>query len=89
MTDQLRRWLEEAEQEDDVSKAKREKWKRWIDNWGQFTLRGFLQSTNKAVLTKIPDGHDQEGLEELARLLPWPDAAVRAYSVFSYTEQLI
>ena len=86
MTDQLRRWLQEAEEGDDVSKAIQ--WKRWIDIWCQFTLEGFLQSTYKAVLTKIPDRHDQEGLEELASLLPWPDAAVRAYSVFSYTEQL-
>ena len=86
MTDQLRRWLEETEEGDNVSKAK--KWKRWIDNWCQFTLEGFLQSTYEAVLTKIPHVDDQEGLKDLKCLLPWPDAGVRAYSVFSYTEQL-
>ena len=29
-----------------------------------------------------------KSLEELKKYLPWPDAAITAYSVFSYTEQL-
>lgn len=29
-----------------------------------------------------------KGLQELKKYLPWTDAAITAYSVFSYTEQL-
>ena len=70
-------------------------WNQWIDLWSQFSLDGFLQSTYEAVMTKVEKKVREKkqsisltSLEELKKYLPWPDAAITAYSVFSYTEQL-
>ncbi|KAL9959928.1 hypothetical protein ACROYT_G033306 [Oculina patagonica] len=68
-------------------------WNQWIDVWSQFPLDGFLQSTYEAVMTKVEKKVVESSisltcLEELKKYLPWPDAAITAYSVFSYTEQL-
>ena len=84
MTDQLQRWLKVAG-DDRTEQAKA--WDHWIDIWSQFSLDSFLQSSYEAIMTKVPE-KDQVGLEGLMDLLPWPQEAVRAYSVFSYTEQL-
>ncbi len=83
VTAQLRRWLAG---EDDLATVA-SIWERWIEIWSQFPLDGFLQSTLDAILTKIPD-ESTGGLECLQELVPWPQAAITAYSVFSYTEQL-
>jgi len=70
-------------------------WDLWIDVWSQFPLDGFLQSTYEAVMTKVKKkvlekkhSNPLTTLEELKKYLPWPDAAITAYSVFSYTQQL-
>ena len=70
-------------------------WNQWINIWSQFPLDGFLQSTYEAVLTKvkitvfeIDKSIPLIKLGDLKDYLPWPDAAITAYSVFSYTEQL-
>ena len=87
VTDHLRKLLEEYE--DNPYEA----WKQWINIWSQFPLDGFLQSTYDAVMTKVKraapflETLDQD-LEDLKKYLPWPDAAVTAYSIFCYTEQL-
>ena len=72
-----------------------EAWKQWIDVWSQFPLDGFLQSTYEAVKTKFEEkvleenhGIPLTSLQELKKYLPWPDAAITAYSVFNYTQQL-
>lgn len=70
-------------------------WNQWIDVWSQFPLDGFLKSTYEAVMTKFKKKVREEQynipstrLEELKRYLPWPEAAITAYSVFTYTQQL-
>ena len=70
-------------------------WNQWIDVWSQFPLDGFLQSTYEAVMAKVEKKVFEKKhsiplttLEELQKYIPWPDAAITAYSVFSYTEQL-
>ena len=70
-------------------------WNQWIDVWNQFPLDGFLQSTYEAVMTKVENKVLEKkhsisltSLEELKKYLPWPDAAVTAYTVYNYTPQL-
>ena len=70
-------------------------WNQWIDVWSQFPIDGFLQSTYEEVITKVEKKVLEKKhsiplttLEELQKYLPWPEAAITAYSVFSYTEQL-
>ena len=70
-------------------------WNQWIDVWTQFPLDGFLQSTYEAVMTKVEKKVLEKkhsisltNLEELKKYLPWPEAAITAYSVFTYTQQL-
>lgn len=77
-----------------------EAWDQWIDLWSQFPLDGFLQSNYEAIMTKVEKKVLErkvrgkkfdiplKSLEELKKYLPWPDAAITAYSVFTYTEQL-
>ena len=69
-------------------KAQAKAWKDWIDNWCQFSLSGFLLSDVTAICTKIKDDRFLAGLDSLEALLPWPEAAVRGYSVYTYTQQL-
>ena len=83
---------------DDSDVTPSEAWKQWIDVWSQFPLDGFLQSTYVAVMTKVKNVLKNKqtlksqvclaNLEQLKKYLPWPEAAITAYSVFSYTEQL-
>lgn len=75
-------------------------WDQWIDLWSQFPVDGFLQSTYEAVMTKVQEKvcerrelekkHDipLTSLEELKKYLPWPNAAITAFSVFNYTPDL-
>ena len=70
-------------------------WNQWINIWSQFPLDGFLQSTAAAVMTKVkltvPVIDKSIRLiksKELEKYLPRPDAAITAYSVSTYTEQL-
>jgi len=89
VTDQLLELLKDP----DVKPS--DAWNQWIDVWSQFPLDGFLQSTYEAVMTKVEKkvlekkhSNPLTTLKELKKYLPWPDAAITAYSVFSYTEQL-
>ena len=62
-------------------------WQGWIDTWSQFSVEGFLRSTVTAIKAQVsPEYYD--GLDLLEDLLPWPEAAVTCYSVFTYTIQL-
>ena len=70
-------------------------WNQWINIWSQFPLDGFLQSTAAAVMTKvkltvsvIDKSIPLIKRKELEKYLPWPEAAITAYSVSTYTEQL-
>ena len=67
----------------------------WIQIWSQFPLDGFLQSTYEAVMTKVKKmafvldkSIPLTKLDDLKKFLPWPDIAITAYSVSTYTEQL-
>ena len=93
MTDQLIALLHDS----DITPC--QAWDKWINVWSQFPLDGFLQSTYEAVMTKVKKNVQKEkqtlnsqacltNLEELKKYLPWPEAAITAYSVFSYTQQL-
>ena len=62
-------------------------WSEWVDTWSRFPVDGFLQSTKEAVLQQVP-AHYRIGLDKLGELLPWPDEAVTAFSVFSYMPAL-
>lgn len=66
-------------------------WEEWIGIWSQFSLDGFLKSNYETVKTKFKakcDNFSLDSLEDLKKYLPWPDAAITAYSVYNYTEQL-
>ena len=62
-------------------------WDEWINAWCQFPLDGFLRSTKEALVQLLPREF-RIGLDKLDRLLPWPEAAITAFSTFTYTEQL-
>ena len=62
-------------------------WSEWIEAWCRFPLDGFLRSTKEAIMEQIPPEF-RIGLDDLGKFLPWPDAAITAYSTYSYTEQL-
>ena len=47
-----------------------------------------MTKVKKKVLEKKAHNISLTNLEELKKYLPWPDAAITAYSVFTYTEQL-
>ena len=73
----------------------RDAWNQWIDLWSQFPFDGFLQSTYEAVMTKVEKKVLEKkhsisltSLKELEKYLPWPEAAVTAYTVYNYTPQL-
>lgn len=62
-------------------------WRGWIDTWSHFSVDGFLRSSPAAIKSQVsPEYHD--GLDSLEGLLPWPEAAVTCYSIFTYTVQL-
>ncbi len=81
---QLLKWLSAATTISEAACV----WQRWTSIWSQFPLDGFLQSSIDAVLTKVPIARDGLDVRLLSRLLPWPKAAIDAYSVFTYVEQL-
>ena len=59
-------------------------------NWSKFSMISFLQSTRDTVLQLLDVDHQlsSEDSEKLSKLIPWPEAAMKAYSVYSYTETL-
>ena len=65
-------------------------WDKWIENWSQFSLASFLHSTRDGVLELLDDDHQLSDAEsdKLNKLLPWPEEAIQAFTVFSYTIQL-
>jgi len=87
VANQLRRKLQVAagdnEKEADV-------WDKWIMNWSKFSVTSFLQSTQDMVLQQLDVDHQlsSEESETLNKFIPWPEEAMKAYSVFSYTEHL-
>lgn len=64
-------------------------WQRWTDNWCQFSFGSFVRSTLDGIKTqlifdeKVPE--NDPTLNKLKEYLPWPEAAITAYSVFNYT----
>ena len=65
-------------------------WDKWIENWSQFSLASFLHSTRDGVLELLDEDHQLSDTEsdKLNKLLPWPEEAIQAFTVFSYTIQL-
>jgi hypothetical protein len=63
-------------------------WDSWIATWSQFSLWSFLTSTLDGVVARIPQDCNSPQLNMLGYLLPWPQAAITAYTQFNYTEQL-
>lgn len=73
---------------DDTYEQKAAIWKKWIDNWSQFPLNGFLRSTADEVLSKLDADYRDIDAKALRKLIPWPEEAITAYSIYNYTEQL-
>lgn len=70
-------------------KRSSDEWDKWIDNWSRFPLNGFLRSTATEVRNKLDANYRCDiNWVELGKLLPWPEEAITAYSVYNYTEQL-
>ena len=90
MTDQLKKRLDSIGNVPDKEKKMAKVWDDWINNWSKFSLVSFLQNTKDGVLQLLDKDHqlDAKAATKLDALIPWPDIAVRAYSVYSYTEQL-
>ena len=65
-------------------------WDKWIDNWSKSSLANFLQNTRDGIYELLGDDHhlSPEESDKLDKLIPWPEEAMKAFSVFSYTEQL-
>jgi len=65
-------------------------WEQWINAWGDFSLKSFLQNTRDGVLQLLDKKHQlsAEESEKLNELIPWPEEAITAYSVFTYTSEL-
>ena len=90
VTDQLKKRLDSIGNVPDKEKKMAKVWDDWINNWSKFSLVSFLQNTKDGVLQLLDKDHqlDAKAATKLDALIPWPDIAVRAYSVYSYTEQL-
>ena len=90
VTDQLKNKLDSVGNVPDREKKTAKVWDDWINNWSKFSLISFLQNTKDGVLQLLDKDHqlDADATKKLDALIPWPDAAIRAYSVYSYTEQL-
>lgn len=87
VTNQLRNRLENASPPtaEELSKV----WNKWVTNWCKFPLNGFLRSKVEEVRMKLDEDFQVDvDFVTLKMLLPWPEEAITAYSVFSYTEQL-
>ena len=64
-----------------------EAWDQWIQDWYHFGLDIFLRSKYELLIQSIQ--HATEGeLEPLKTLLPWPEAAIKAFSVFNCVDQM-
>ena len=59
-------------------------WQQWMFRWSQLSLVGFLRSDLKAILEMVGPEFEEE-LQPLSDLLPWPESAITAFSVFNYT----
>jgi len=72
------------------NKKEADVWEQWIKNWSKFSLASFLQNTQDGVSQLLDEQHKLSADEskKLDELIPWPEEAITAYSVFSYTEQL-
>lgn len=68
-------------------------WSMWTQNWCQFSFGSFLRSTLEGIKSQLayyPNDPEKKKeyekiLDLLQPLLPWPEAAITAYSVFNYT----
>ena len=59
-------------------------WQEWMIRWCKFSLVGFLRSDLKAILEMVGAEFKSE-LQSLSDLLPWPEMAITAYTVYNYT----
>ena len=70
-------------------KAQAEQWDKWTKNWCQFSIGFFLRSTLEAikglVVFDCDDKVSDKDVQELDLYLPWPEAAMTAFSVFNFT----
>ena len=87
VTNQLKQKLRAAGGDNN---KKSDLWDRWIINWSQFSVRSFLQSTQGAVMELLDADHQLTGdeAEKLRKLIPWPEEAMKAYSVYTYADNL-
>ena len=84
-TDQLRKKLAGKCTSEEMADT----WDKWVDNWCKFPLNGYLRSTAEDVRSKLDLQHQVDiDFETLEKLIPWPEAAITAYSIYNYTEQL-
>ena len=58
-------------------------WDQWIKDWDQFDMDTFLRSKYEFLVESVQYATKKE-LEPLKDLLPWPEAALNAYSVYNY-----
>ena len=69
--------------------AQADQWDLWTNNWCQFSFGSFLRSTLDGIKTQLVYDDklqpDDPTLNQLEKYLPWPEAAITAYSVFNYT----
>lgn len=68
-------------------------WAEWVDNWSRFSLVGLMRSNLKIIEETLDDEYWTKitgtlDTTKLTDLLPWPEEAIKAFSIFNYTEQL-
>ena len=65
-------------------------WQGWVNNWSKFSIASYLQNTKDGVLQLLDEEHqlDESAADKLNALIPWPPAAITAYTVHTYTVQL-
>ncbi len=63
-------------------------WEKWVTNWCRFPLNGLFRSTADEVCMKLDEDYRDIDFEALSKLIPWPEEAITAFSIYNYTEQL-
>lgn len=73
-------------------KAQAKQWNIWTKNWCQFSFESFLRSTVKGIKSQLEPNYltpeESKYLDGLSQYIPWPDQAINAYTVFTYTSNL-
>ena len=88
VTDLLRNRIAKIPPGPNNIKEQAKQWDLWIQNWSQFSFGSFVRSTAKGIKSQLAKGYltpdEEKQVDKLDNYLPWPDAAITAYTVVDY-----